>query len=461
VFGFVQRAKTGTDPPDWAYEFLPAYLRIQSAPPSPLPRIVLYCLLLLLSGLAGWAVLGHLDIIATADGKLVPRSYLKIVQPAEGGVVREILVAEGETVLPGQVLVRLDPSVNDAETRALRHEVATRDLQVRRIDAELRDAALLLRTQNDPDDIWQRTAAQFLANRQAYHDALAQEAANVARISKDLRAALEIQTKLDRTVPIYRTSAERFETLKKEGFVSELYHLERQRDFIEKEQDLRAQDFTVEGLRFSLAQAESRQAQVASTYRQQLHAERATAESQLKKASEELAKQHYRNTLIELKAPQAGLVKDLATHTLGTVVSAGTVLFTLVPQGDELVAEVMVKNLDIGFVRPGQPAKVKIVAFPFQKYGMIDGEVVRVTADANETANNRPEELDAEGKATLTSTYRARIALPVQRLTLEKADLPFVSGMQVSAEIKLGERTVLEYLLAPVQKAWHEAGRER
>jgi HlyD family secretion protein len=192
-----------------------------------------------------------------------------------------------------------------------------------------------------------------------------------------------------------------------------------------------------------------------------LHNERAPVDAQLKKVTEELAKQHYRNTLIELKAPQAGIVKDLATHTRGTVVAPGTVLLSLVPHGDELQADVMVKNLDAGFVRAGQPARLKLVAYPVQKYGMIDGEVIRVSADASETGGGRPEEFDPEGKTTIQSTYRARIALPAQRMRLATAELPLVSGMQVSAEIKLGERTVLEYLLAPVQKAWHEAGRER
>ncbi|HEX8010734.1 MAG TPA: HlyD family type I secretion periplasmic adaptor subunit [Casimicrobiaceae bacterium] len=460
MFGFVKPAGSDPRPPEPAHEFMPAFLRVQNAPPSPLPRLVLYVLLALLTGLMLWAVFGRLDIIATADGKLVPRSYLKIVQPAEGGVVREILVEEGQRVQPGQPLLRLDPSVAEADTRALQNELAMRRLQVRRIDAELADG-LLRKLPEDPDDAYARAEAQFRANRQAYRDQVAQEMTTIKRTGQELRAALEVQTKLQRTVPIYQTMAERFDTLKREGFVSEMYQLERERDKIEKEQDLKAQEFTVESLRASLAQAEQRLAQVTSSYRAQLHGERAQADAQVKKLTEDLAKQRYRNTLVELRAPHGGVVKDLAAHTQGTVVSPGTVLLTLVPQGDELQAEVMVKNLDVGFVRPGQQAKVKLVAYPFQKYGLIAGTVTRVSADASETASGRAENVDAEGKSAVNATYRARIALPVQRLRLEDSELPFVSGMQVTAEIRLGERTVLEYLLAPVQKAWHEAARER
>ncbi len=459
MFGFVRPAKS-VGPPEPAYDFLPAYLRVQNAPPSPLPRLVLYSLLALLTGLGFWAVFGQLDIVATADGKLVPNSYLKIVQPAEGGIVREILVGEGASVGAGQPLVRLDPSLSAADTRALRHELAARALQVRRIDAELADG-VLRRQPEDPDAAFAHAVAQFRANRQSYQDGLAQERATIARTGKELSAAIEVQTKLARTLPIYRTMSERFGTLKDEGYVSELFHLEKERDRIEKEYDLKAQNFAVESLRASLAQAQQRLAQATSNYRQQLHVERAQADAQLKRATEDLAKQIYRNTLVELTAPQAGIVKDLATHTLGTVVSPGTVLLSLVPHGDELQADVMVKNLDAGFVRAGQAARVKVVAYPFQKYGMIDETVIRVSADASETGGGRAEELDAEGKTTIQSTYRARIALPAQTMRLTAAELPLVSGMQVIAEIKLGERTVLEYLLAPVQRAWHQAGRER
>jgi HlyD family secretion protein len=460
MFGLIRPAKPALAPPAPAYDFLPAYLRVSNSPPSPLPRLVLYSLLALAAGLALWAMFGRLDIVATAEGKLVPRSYLRIVQPAEGGVIRQILVEENASVVAGQPLLRLDPSVADADTRALRHEHVARTLQLRRVDAELADAPLR-KLADDPDEAYARTAAQFRANRRAYEDALAQERATAERIGQDLAAATEVQTKLRRTVPIYQTMSERFRTLKQEGFVSELYQLERERDRIEKEQDLKTQDFTVESLRASLAQAQQRLAQVTSNYRQQLHIERAPADAQLKKIAEELAKQQYRNTLIELVAPQTGIVKDLATHTVGSVVSPGTVLLTLIPHGDELQADVMVKNLDVGFVRPGQLARVKVVAYPFQKYGMIEGRVVRVSADASETGATRVEEIDAENKATLNSAYRARIGLPVQHIGIDEMRLPLISGMQVAAEINLGERTVLEYLLAPVQKAWHEAARER
>lgn len=460
MFAFIRGVRPPAPPVDPSRDFLPSSLRLVEAAPSPLPRQLLYWLTgLVVLGLA-WVVFGRLDIVAVASGKLVPRTSLKIVQPADAGRIAEIAVKEGDAVVAGQVLVRLDADLHDADTRSLRGEIQQRILQLRRIDAEADDTPLE-RFVDDPDPLFARIEAQHRVNRAAYADALAQEESAIARIRQELRAAHAIHDKLGRTVPIYRTMAERYATLQREGFVSELAALERHRERIEKEQDLEAQSHTVEGLQASLAQAQRRLVQVTSSYRQQLHAERAQALGHKLRLDEELAKVLYRASAVELRAPQAGVVKDLVTQTQGTVVAPGTVLLTLVPAGEELQADVLVRNVDVGFVRVGQHARIKVATYPFQKYGIVEGSVVHVSPDASETAasaGHRP----AEGEdAAGTHTYRARIGLGTQSLAFDGRLLPLVSGMQVEGEILLGERSLLEYLLAPVQRAWHDAARER
>jgi hemolysin D len=460
MFGFIRDARTEPPGPRPSGAFLPGPLRLLEQPPSPLSRQLLYWLLALMVLALLWLVFGRLDIVAVAEGKLVPRTSLKIVQPTDPGTVTEIAVTEGETVLPGQVLLRLDPGLHEAETRAMQGELAQRTLQLRRIDAELAEVPLS-RHQGDPAELFARAEAQFRANRTAYLDAIAQESSAVLRTTQDLRAALAVQNKLQRTVPIYQTMALRYQTLKSEGFVSELFALERQRDRIEKEQDLAAQDHTVEGLRANLAQAQRRLAQVGSTYRQQLHNERAQAAGQRARAEEDLAKQLHRAEGVDLRAPQAGVVKDLATHTIGTVVSPGTVLLTLVPVGEGLQVDVLVRHVDAGFVRIGQRARIKLASFPFQKYGLLEGTVVHVSADASDNPPLRHDGTDGDPTPPAPGGYRARIDFPAQSIAFDGHALPLTSGMQAVAEIRLGDRTLLEYLLAPVQKAWHEAARER
>jgi hemolysin D len=460
MFGFLRDSRKdqaqGRPPGD----FLPGPLRLLEHPPSPIPRRLLYWLLGLLVFAALWLVFGRLDIVAVADGRLTPRTSLKIVQPTDPGTVVEIAVTEGEMVLPGQILMRLDPGLHEAETRALQGELAQRALQLRRIDAELADRPLLL-LPGDSSETFARADAQHRANRMSYLDALAQESSAVARTTQDLQAAEAVQSKLQRTVPIYQTMADRYRTLQSEGYVSELAALERQRDRIEKEQDLAAQEHTVQSLRANLAQAHRRLAQVSSTYRQQLHAERAQAAGQRGHAEEDLAKQLHRAKAVELRAPAAGVVKDLATHTIGTVVSPGTVMLTLVPLGEELQADVLVRHIDAGFVRVGQRARIKLASYPFQKYGLVEGTVVHVSPDASDNATMRHDPGDEGTAPAPPNGYRARIELVSQSIPFDGHPLPLNPGMQVIAEIRFGDRTLLEYLLAPVQKAWHEAARER
>ena len=447
MLGFIAPRGRGED----ASAFAPGWLRIDGVPPSSGRRRLLHALVALVACAIAWACVGKLDVVVVADGRLAPRTQLKLVQPVETGVVRDVLVAEGASVLEGELLVRLDAGIADSETRALRADLARRDLQRRRVDAELAGVPPVGRP-DDPEDAFAAMLALYHANRRAHLDAVAQETAAAERLAQELAAARAAERKLERVVPIVRSAAERYAQLRAEGFVSELAALEREREHIEKAQDLASQRHVVAGLDAASVQAKRRLAQLVSGYRAQLHAERTQAEGEIARAAEALARQLLRADRVELRAPYAGTVKDVATHGAGTVVAAGTPLVTVVPAGEELVAEVLVRHEDAGFVQPGQAARVKLVAYPFQKYGTLDGRVIHVAADATDPP---------ERAAGAASGYRARIALASQALRGAEGTLELVSGMLVSAELRLGERRVVEYLLAPVQKAWREAARER
>jgi hemolysin D len=177
----------------------------------------------------------------------------------------------------------------------------------------------------------------------------------------------------------------------------------------------------------------------------------------------------YREGLMELRASQDGTIKDLATTTIGAVVQPGTVVLTLVPKGEQLFADVSIKNEDVGFVKVGQSAQIKFAAYPFQRYGMLTGKVIRVSADATESVRTSAASSGASNTVAADSTstagiatYKARVQLDAQVLKdSQGVYLPLAPGMQVVAEIHQGKRTVLEYLLSPIHKAVSEAGRER
>jgi hemolysin D len=428
---------------------------LENREPARVARWLLYVLLIAVLSLFLWAVFGRLDIVAVAQGKLVPATYVKIVQPADAGIVKDILVKEGQAVKAGQVLMRMDAAFGQADQAALLADYHLKDLAVRRIDAELsgRD---FVRESDDPDVAYAQALAQLHSNRLALESALAEERSVLEKARHDLAAAEQVKMKLTEMLPHYRSQEAAYDNLAKQGYMGKLMADEKARDRIEQEQNLRTQDSLILAARADITRSERRAAQLRADHQMRLRAERQLAVSDLEKLRQELAKQQKRVELMALKAPQDGIVKDLATHTSGTVVSPGTILMTLVPSHESLRAEVWIKNDDIGFVHPGQSAKLKLGAFQFTKYGMVEGKVDHVGADAADH-DEAPGTENPPGQLL----YRALIALNADHLAIDGHRYPLSAGMQAAAEVNLGTRSVLEYLLSPIQKAFHEAGRER
>jgi hemolysin D len=443
-------------------DFSPPLLRIQEKPPAPLAGWMLRLLIAFVAALLLWAAFGRLDIVALADGKLVPSSYLKIVQPAEQGIVKEILVKEGEKVDAGQVLIRMDAVLANADVKAIEAEYDNKRLALRRIDAQLAGRALA-RERGDPAELFAQVNAQQAANVRAYENALAQERSLLEKARHDLAAAEATKAKLEQVLPHYVEQEKAFEKLTKDGFAGRIMYNDKQRERIEKEQDLRSQQAVIAASRALIEQSQQKIAQLGADYRRQLQSERIEVAAQLERATQERAKLSHRQALLELRAPHAGIVKDLATHTAGTVAAPGTILMTLVPEGDPLVAEIWVSNQDVGFVRPGQGAKLKLAAFQFQKYGLLEGRVLHVNADATEapSPNTRSDALTGRDRPMGPLAFRALVELASQELHADGHRYALQPGMQVAGEIHLGTRSILEYLLSPVQKAFHEAARER
>lgn len=438
--------------------FHPPLIRLQHSAPHPQGRRVLWAILALVVFLIVWALVGRLDIVAVADGKLVPASYLKIVQPSEAGIVKEILVREGEAVRAGQVLMRMDALITTADLDAITTEYARKRLALARIGAELTGKPFQPDVQA-PAALTRETGAQYQANRDALAAALAEERSRMVKAQQELAAARQQKERLEAVLPHYREQDKAYEKLVKEGFAGSLMGSDKRRERIEKEQELATQGHLIASAQASIDQSQKKLKQIEADYLRQLHAEGNEAQAQIDKLAKEQEKQQHRRELLELKAPQNGVIKDLATHTSGTVVQPGTVLASLVPREEKLKAEIWVSNEDIGFVRAGQPVKLKFAAYPFQKYGMGHGTVEHVSADAQSEVEARDKGLTAVEQHPLR--YKALVTLAGNALEIDGVKYPLSVGMQATAEILLGDRTVAQYLLSPVQKAWHEAGRER
>lgn len=454
---FVNRKQAGGTE-DHPASFSPGILSVQLKPPHPIPRVVLGILVLLFACGLLWASLGRLDIVAVAQGKLIPSTYVKIVQPPEAGLIHEILVREGERVEAGQTLMRMDTTEVDADYDSILEELKRSKLNLRRIEAELAGTPFV-KEPKDSDVLFGEVRLQYESNKESLANAVSEQQAALERADKELALAFETKDKLEKILPLYKQEEEAYLKLSESAHVGMLDAIDKTRKRIEKEEEYQAQDLIIAREKAAMKQTQRKIRQLLSENERHLREQRAKLAEKINRLEADVIKQEHRRSLLELKAPQDGIVKDMATHTVGTVTQPGTILMTLVPLTDTLRAEVWLQNQDVGFVRPGQDVKLKLTAFQFQKYGMVDGHVEHVAADARDAGQQTQGEHSASSANPLT--YRTLIGLNDQKLFTEMKSYDLFPGMQVMAEIKLGERTVLEYLLSPVRKAFHQAGRER
>lgn len=298
---------------------------IEATPPARVLTATAWTIVALVAVLFAWSLVGQLDIVASAPGRLVPVSQVKLVQSAEPGIVREILVRDGEHVVADQVLLRLDATVAGADAMTVANELMLKRITLRALDADLAGQSFAV-TATDAPLVFAQVQAQFAARRQALLDALAQEEQAGARARSDLLAARQVRDKLAAALPVLRQSAESHARLHREGFVGELLANDKRREALEREGDLNAQEAVVQAAAAAVAQSERKREQLRSAFRAELMRERVEAVSVIQRLQQEQHKSGLRAQLMEIRAPYDGIVKDLAVHTLGAFVQAGSAL---------------------------------------------------------------------------------------------------------------------------------------
>jgi hemolysin D len=432
--------------------FLPAALEIVERPVSPTARITAWVLLAFLLVTLLWLVFGRVDIVAAAPGRLIPGDNVKLVQPAEAGIIRAILVRDGQRVKAGQPLVTMDPTVSTAE--AVQAQTA---LETALLDAATARAVLsaldgrglaFVAPKGTPPAVaatQARLAAARLAEIQAGTSGKAADSSAAAAAARE--ATIQAK-KLEETIPLLDEQIAANEELLTKGYVAKLRVIEMRRQRLAAVRD---RDIAYDTARRFAAQGQSAgsgYAQNRAEARARLLGELAKAESEANLRREELVKSSKRSSLQQLTAPVSGTVAQLSVHTVGGVVEPTKPIMVIVPAGGTLVADVKLLNKDAGFVAVGQPVTLKLEAFPFTRYGTVPGRVETVSSDAVEDEK-------------LGLIYTVRVAL--DRTTIDRGDrtLPLTPGMAVTADIRTGSRTILSYIVSPINAARSEAGRER
>jgi len=433
-------------------DFLPAALEVVERPVSPTARVTAWVLLGLLVAALLWLFLGRVDVVASAPGKLVPADDVKLIQPGSGGIVRAILVRDGQSVRAGQPLVELDPTVSDADTAQAGKALETAQLDAARLRAIL--SALDgqgLRFTPPAGTTTQVAATQLsLARAQlAEIQAGSQTRAADTESARAARAEAQIQAaKLSETLPLLDEQIAANETLLEKGYVSKLKVIEMRRQRLAAARDRDAALATARKAEAQIAVAGGNSSQSVAEARARILADLAKAESDARLRQEELTKATKRSSLQRLVSPVDGTVTQLAVHTVGGVVEAAKPIMVIVPMRGKLVAEVTIANKDIGFVTPGQPVALKVEAFSFTRYGAVPGRLEQISSDA----------VQDEKQGLI---YTARVALDRATIQRDGATVPLTPGMAVTADIRTGRRSLASYLLSPIDEIRTTAGRER
>lgn len=432
--------------------FLPTALSLQATPAHPAPRRAAIAVCALFVAALAWATLGEIDIVAVAPGRIVVSERTKTLQPLEAGIVRRVLVKDGDAVQAGQVLVELDATNARADGASVQEQLnaaISEQARAQALAAAMGSGATPVLPPLPLDEEQRQSAIRQLQTEwQDINAKLAKLAAEQARHQAEIATVHASIAKLEATLPIAQQREADFKSLTDQGFVSSHAGQDRTRERIEQERDLATQRARLKEAQAALHEsAQARAAYLAETQRA-LSERQAQAASKRQQLAQEQSKTEQRSRLTQLIAPVAGTVQQLAVHTEGGVVTPAQVLMVIVPQDAQVSAEVVIDNKDIGFVNAGQPAVIKLETFPFTRYGTLDAQVVRVTADA----------VNDEKRGAI---FPALLELRQAAIDIDGKRIKLSPGMNVSAEIKTGKRRVIEYLLSPVQRAVGESLKER
>ena len=492
-------------------EFLPAALEILETPPPPLPIALMATISACALAALVWSYFGRLDVHATAPGKIETVGYAKVIEPLDPGRIAAIHVERGQSVKAGDLLLELDPAEAKADAlsgqdalNASMAEIARRRYAINAVRAAQTDGQgardrLDARSNEEapapdsgsvedlagqaemkiawdaglPEQFQLREELVLRADLGQLSDALKaldRQMAEKLATQKRLNMSIAFQNKLMETLN-QRVSTRQQAIDLNVGTKIDLYNAKEE---LEKDQSALASD---QGQLIetdaAIRSVRSEKAKTVSQFIADNENKLADAARKADEARQALAKANARLARTRLYAPTDGVVQQLAVTTVGQVVTTGQQLIVLTPIGGKLQVEALVANLDIGFVKPGQDAVIKVDAFPFTRFGALHGKVVniasaaiaeqdakRALANATATANVSPQAPTAPGQPE-SFVFPVTVSLDETAMKIDNATIPLTPGMTATVEIRTDSRRVIDYLLSPLAKLGSEALRER
>ncbi len=428
---------------------LDAYLRM---PPASLAmKIARLGMGLLLVALL-WASLSKVEEVATATGEVIPQEQIQSVQHLEGGIVEEIFVREGTRIVKGEPLLQLNMSNFTANKEEILVELESLRLKRVRLMAEaerentlqwpeeLKNTRIRLReTEKRAFDINHAKRESILAS---LRELIQQKELDVTQLQAE-------RNSIARNVSVLESKLNISHNLLKDKLIPRIEHLQLESEAEEQRGRLQVLNISIPKSKAALAEAQEKLKMQELDFQTQAQEELSQVELDIARKTEMLGRATDQVQRTTIKSPITGIIKSLHSKTLGGVIKPGEVIMEIVPESDNLVIESKLNPNDIGFVKVGQDALVKMNTYDFTRYGGLRGKVIDVSAGSY------------VDEATGQTYFKVVIRTDKNHLGLEKTQLPITPGMQAVVDIKTGHKSILSYLLKPVLKITNEALRER
>jgi len=421
----------------------------RAAPATPAIAMFITVVSLVVLGIV-WSSVSEIEQLTRGEGKVVPSREIQVVQSLEGGILSELLVEEGDAVKEGQVLMRINDVQFASEERGTEARFASLQAKKARLEAEASGKDFVL------DEKIKADFPKIAGNELALYNSRQKELETAHqilddRIAKANSGIQEVQAEINQLYQSRKLLQKELEITKemvRKRAVPQLEQIRLERELNDISGNINSKNERKRGLESELKVAESEKQSQDNQFRSQALGEKSEVESELAGLSEKLKSIGDRVYRTELRAPVDGVINKIAITTIGGVIESAQRLVEIVPTDDELKIVAQVLPSEVAFIRPGLPAKVKITAYDPQKYGSLDGKVVRIGANSV---------TDQEGNAF----FEIEVRTDKNFMGDESAPLPITPGMVAQTEIITGKRTILEYLLKPIFRARDRAFTER
>lgn len=426
---------------DDSHEFKPLLTEIEESPDSPLSRIIFWIIIFVILFFGIWSYVGKVDVVISARGKIFPEEEIKIIQPLDGGVVSKILIKEGDLVNKGQVLMEIDPSTTQPELKSMQENLEFLQIEMERLQSLSKRKPFNLTTKIYDRELMEMQKDIYNSIVNALQSQLQAKNMELEKIENQIKST-KIEEKQNNSLLMIALEKEKrlqavLDIIAKNEYDTVLNE-------ISTYQSIRQQlGCKIEELKACKRQLLTEMTFIKENFRANTLKELSNEQKKATELKASVEVISFKNARERISSPIEGYINELFIHTIGGVVTPAQKLISIVPTSSPLIIKAVVMNKDIGFIKKGMLASIKIDTFNFQKYGILQGKVRQVSNDSIEDEKLGP-------------VYEIYISLIDKYLMVEGKKQYISSGMSLTAEIKVGKRRIIEFFIYPLIKCLDE-----